>query len=447
MVNRILKLAGFLSVFTAILLFSNINFASASAAENLRGWANNSTYGYISFNCLDDGYAGHFTFTFPFVFNIGPCAYNNHGVNLDDKNNFSGDAWNSVLGFITFNATSTPLDDFRTLCNNGNTCTTANSCTACYNEGDQKVYGYMKVVSTGEWIRLDNTIINPTTQMTNYLAPQPGIFSGYATSSFGSISFNCSDSGTCGTNDYKVRIGPLEIRQMVAPNWGSTEACTIGANHATLKWNRRSGTQTAYQVIVSTSNSTSTGVVVDSGQINNASTQFSFVTPSYDTPYYWFLRLWDETGAPIAWRQFNTSGTKDWITDNFARNSVIGNSKTFASYKHEFPRPNFSWTPSEIIIATTTNKFISSSVYYNSGAPTTPQACSGVSCIFSWATTDSGATILSPTASSTSIMFTKATSTAITLTSTDPDAYVCSTSTILNVNYALPLWKEIKAPN
>src|SRR5574344_3057251 len=101
-----LKIVGFLSVLTALLLFSDIKPTLASTAHNIRGWAYNSTYGYISFNCLDDGYAGRFPFAFPFLFNIPPCYSNSHGVNLDASNNFSGEAWNSVLGFIDFSSAS-----------------------------------------------------------------------------------------------------------------------------------------------------------------------------------------------------------------------------------------------------------------------------------------------------------------------------------------------------
>lgn len=434
-----LKIVGFLSVIAALLLFSNIKITSASEAHNIRGWAYNTTYGYISFNCLDDGYAGRFPFAFPFPFNIPPCYSNSHGVNLDFKNNFSGEAWNSVLGFIDFsNASSTPSDVFRTHCNG----CVSGVCSACYDETSREVFGYMRVRTTGEWIKLDG--LSTPTQITNYLDPLPGIFSGYATSTFGAISFNCADSGVCATNDYKVKIGPLEIRQMIAPNWAAAQACSLGAKNAVLKWNRRSGVQTGYQVIVSTANSTTTGVVYNSNQINTAATQVSLALPSYDTPYYWFLRLWDDASSPTPWRQFNTDNN-DWISDNYDRNLAksVDPKKTFTSYKHEFPLPTFTWTPEDIVIGTSSNSFISSSQYYNDS--NTLQFCTGATCSFLWTVTDPDVnTISNPTLASTSIMFAKATNTIITLFSTDDDIYTCSTSTALDINYALPLWREIK---
>lgn len=435
-----LKILGFLSVLTAILLFSSVKTTSASTAHNIRGWAYNSTYGYISFNCLDDGYAGRFPFAFPFLFNIPPCYSNSHGVNLDFKNNFSGEAWNAVLGFIDFSsASSTPSDTFRTHCNG----CVSGVCSACYDETSREVFGYMRIRSTGEWIKLDGLPV--PTQITNYLDPSPGIFSGYASSTFGAISFNCSDSGVCATNDYRVEIGPLEIRQMIAPNWAAEQACSLGAKNAVLKWNRRSGVQTGYQVIVSTDNSTSTGVVYNSGQVNTAATQVSVSLPNYDTPYYWFLRLWDNLSSPTLWRQFDTASSIDWISDNYSRNLARSSepTKTFTSYKHEFPLPLFTWSPEDIVIGTSSNSFISSSQYYNDS--NTVQLCTGSICSYQWSVTaPSYNTILNPTLASTSIIFTKATNTTVTLTLTDDDIYTCSTSTALNINYSLPLWREVK---
>ena len=200
--------------------------------------------------------------------------------------------------------------------------------------------------------------------------------------------------------------------------------------------------ETAYELIVSTANSTSTGVIVDTGKVSNNATQYYFTPPSYDTPYYWFLRLWDDTDTPIAWRQFNTNGTKDWITDNFTRNSQIGNLQTFTSYRHEFPLPSFTWSPTQIVVATTSNSFISNSSYYTDA--NSLQTCSGV-CSYNWSVSDAGAVITGTTSPSTSILFTRATNTSVTLSATDDDTYTCSTSTLLDVNFLLPTWKEVKA--
>ena len=450
MAKTFLKFIGFTAVLLAVFLLSPLQSAKASAAENIRGLAYNATYGYISFNCLDDGYAGNFPLTFTFAFNIPPCSFSQHGVNLDDDNIFSGDAYNSALGYLTFSTASTTPDGgaFRSNCEK-NVATSS----ACYREADGHVYGYLKIKSTGEWINLDDTSIPPTTSITDYNAPQPGIFSGYASSTFGSISFNCTDNvedpNACTTNPYEVKIGPVSIRNMVAPNWNAAAACAGGASKAVLAWNRRGGVQAAYQVIVSTANSSSTNVVYNSGIVPSlpSTSQTSPLPLSYDTPYYWFLKLWDSTGSSTPWRQFNTTGTKDWISDNFARNSAksANPNLTFTTYKHEFPHPSFTFSPAEISVATTSNSFVSTSNYFNDAGEY--KVCPvGSVCTYNWTVSDPAATVISSTSASTSIMFEKVTSTTVTLWSTDDAIYTCASSTVLDINYALPLWKEIKAP-
>ena len=453
MKNAFLKIGFFL----VVVIFGGVFFAphpaAADATHNIRGLAYNSSYGYISFNCLDDDFGARFPMSFPFTFYIGPCTVRESGVNLDENNNFSGEAWNSILGIITFNSASTPpTEHFRSACNNNGTCLAANNCTACYNEDDGHVYGYMQVVSTGEWIRLDSEVINPSTQISNYLSSQPGIFSGYAISTLGEISFNCADVGVCGTNSYYVRIGPLEIRQLQSPHWSAAEACSLAANRAVLKWSRRSGIQTAYQILISTQDSITNGIALDTGKVSSAANQYNVSGLDYDRSYYWFLRLWDGDDAPTAWRQFNTSVpnrlVQDWLTDNQAYNQAknpSGYTKTFTTYVHEYPRPIFTWSPEEITIATTSNAFVSNSRYFSSIAPTTSQSCNDGGCTYQWSTTDNLAVITSPTMASTSIEFATATSTAVTLRVTDNNNYSCATSTTLNINYQLPLWKEIKA--
>lgn len=448
--NKLLNFIIAFAVFFSVFFVLSPKESHAAAEHNIRGWAD-SPWGYISFNCLDDGFAGHFPFTFPFTFNMAPCLDNQHGVHLDFNNNFSGQAWNSLLGDISLESSLTPPDEnFRNLCNNGGTCTAANNCIACYNEVDEGVYGYMYVEGTGDWIRLDS----PTSvSLSNYEAVTPGIFRGYASASSttltGSVKFSCLDEGVCETNNYQVKIGPLEIRQMIAPNWSPGEACSLGqSNNAILRWNRRSGMQSAYQVIVSTSNSTTTDIVYNSGKvpntIQNPVKQVSFTT-AYNTSYYWFLKLWDENDVATDWRQFNTQGTKDWVTDNWDWNLVHSPEpyKTFTSYKHEFPKPFFTWEPEEIVAATTTNSFLSSSYYYDNSNIYT--ACNDASCSYLWTTSDPEDNILSPMTASTSINFARVSNNTIRLRATDTDGYSCATSTILDINYALPLWKEVKS--
>jgi hypothetical protein len=437
-----------LLIFSAVFLLYPKNEVQANASHNIRGWAYNSSYGYISMNCLDDNFAGRFTFTFPFTFFITPCSLSQHGVHLDVNNNFSGQAWNSILGFIDFNGATAPDYLFEASCQSA--CNAGNNCTACYNENTEKVYGWARVVNTGDWIKLNDVATSPTVGITNYNAGTPGIFSGYASSTISgigqAISFNCTNDGSCGTNPYAVRIGPLEVRQLIAPNWTPQQVCDSRiTNKAVMSWNRRSGTQGAYQIIVNNVNSTSTPFY-NSGKIMSSANQAIVTGLNLNQAYYWFVQLWDTAGSSTPWYQFDTNKAgivKDVLTDNNFRNGQIGNSKTFATYKHNFPLPSFTYPAGEIAIGTSTpfNGIISS--YYNDGQELKP--CSGGICVYKWSVIgDDRAVINSTTTASTTIIFGRATSTTVKLELTDDAPYTCSTSTVLSVNYALPLWKEIK---
>lgn len=425
--------------------------ASADINDNVRGIAYNATYGDISFNCLDDTAGGHFPYTFPFSFFVPACSSNTHGVNINSQGNFSGEAWNDGLGEITFYATSTPPDNYAFAANCPNTCNLANNCTACYRESDQKIYGWAKVLSTGEWWRFDGAF-SPQAAISSYISPNPGIFSGYASSSAGAISLNCSNDSSCATRDYKVYRWPLEVHDLSAPNWSFSQSCDNGALKSVMKWNITSGTQSAYQVLINTSNSTSSPFW-DSGKIIGSARQYMCPNSldgcalNYNTHYYFWVRLWDEDNATTSWRQYNT-GLGDTLTDNSAGNASSADpSLTYTTYSHEFPVPYFTWDPIDVLVGTTT-VFSGTSQYYTNAQPNTnPQACSYGPCAYLWTTTDLGAIIASSTYPNTNIVFAKATNTSVTLKSTDPDGYHCSTSTLLNVNFVLPIWKEIKPHN
>lgn len=424
----------------------------ASLNDNVRGRGWNPTYGLISFNCLDDDFSGTFPFTFTFSFNTPPCSLSTHGVNIDNNNNFSGEAWNPTLGFINFAPAVTPPDNYAFNSHCQSQCDAGNNCTACYNDADQRVYGWAQVENDGRWLEL-NSSVSPQTTITNYTNPQPGIFSGYASSSFGTISFNCSNDSSCGSQNYYVYMWPLELKMMTAPNWNASQACVNGARETVFKWYRRSGTQTAYRVVVNTTNSSSSPVF-DSGKIVGSASQLvcpgslcSF-TPAYGQSYYWWLQLWDENDNPTELFQFDTNNY-GVLTDNATENAAAHPSDsnlTFTNYKHEFPLPSFTWTPTDIIIGTST-EFDSQSRYFTSASPNTNSLlCPDGSCQFAWSVSDGAALITAPTHSTTSIVFYNNQPKTISLQVTDPDQYTCSTSSpVLQATYELPIWKEIKA--
>jgi len=435
----------------ALLAPSSFEVARASINENVRGLAS-SSQGFISFNCLDDDFAGRFPFTFTFRFNVPPCSFSQHGVNLSWDNIFSGLAWNPILGFIDFAPSSTPPDNYAFNVNCQFPCNAGNNCTACYNDENERVFGWAKVISTGDWIELNSAIV-PETTITNYLAPQPGIFSGYASSSFGAIMFNCANNGSCAEFDHKVYLWKLDLKEMSAPNWSFTDACSSGARRATFKWQRRSGTQTAYRIIVNTVNSTSSPIF-DSGVLPGSASQLvcpsplCAFTPNYNTSYYWWLQMWDENSIATDFFQFNTDNF-GILTDNIAANTLNNPDDpnyTFTNYKHEFPTPYFNWSPTDIIVGSSTD-FVSNSHYYTTASPgSNPQLCVDGVCQFFWQISDGAGLIANATQSSTTIVFWNNNPKSVSLQITDPDLYTCSTSSpVLTINFQLPIWKEVRA--
>lgn len=488
----------FISTFLVIIFFVIKN--AQAATSTIRGaawWGSQSSYLY--FNCADDvvgdrldvlnnlcggslyyfnnPYCG--TGLYVFHFYSAPCSSSQHQVYINSNGNFSGSAWNYAKGIITFDGTTTPDNYDFNLPANGNcpACTASNNCLACYNENTQKVYGWAHAADNS-WINLNPATTSPvqikswnvasSTSLgyinSDYL--KPGDFIGYATTSsdiYDSLSFNClSAGGGNGCTTYKIYISNLQIGHLSASNWNYSQACG-GALLANLSWDLKSGGsapngswpkidyQTGFQVIVSTNNSTTTGFIYDSGLQSGSAQSFeinktNFPAFTYDTNYYWWVRLRDQNNNWTEWYQFGATdghnGPADTITD-LGNTYSSPDAKTFKTYKHEFPSPYFTWSPYTVLVASSTEfTSIPDSRYYISG---TPQACSGSNCLYLWTTNDTGALISNATSATTSITFFSVATTTVSLELRDTDNYFCSTSTALVINYDLPIWREVKA--
>jgi hypothetical protein len=463
--STIFAIGGF---FIIVFLFAQPAQAANSTLRGLGYWGTN---GYVSFNCLDDVTGDRLDdignlYNLPeprgFHFFAPPCEYNQHAVTIDVNNNFSGQAWNYTKGYISFSGSATPPDSYAATSgtNCSNVCNASNNCWACYNESQQKVYGWARVDTTGEWIRLDSAAAIPvrlkTCNNSGTFPPldiQPGAFIGYASSPIGDLSFNCqsdTDPTACGTkNGYNVYISNLSIGSLSAPNWTYTEACdNNNALVANLMWCVKSGQQNAYEIVINDSDYGATPNTSNAfcwtGKIPSNTTNFfphlSCPRPMvYGHSYYWWIRLYDENGTPTEWYQYYGNSTAD--TDGNIDNNV----KTFTTYKHEFPTPFFIWSPDKILVGTTTT-FTASSTYYTDAQPTQPQACNIFACHYLWTVTgDNYAVISSSTEAITDIIFNKATDTTISLKVTDTANYFCTKALISSINYDLPIWREIKA--
>ncbi len=491
-----LKLAQKIFLVVTIFAWSFFVFQPVEASlSELRGkaWWGGSL-GYVYFNCLDDvigdqldveynlcggdgtkseaecvppDYAYHF-------FSTG-CVSLVHGVYIDESGKMSGSAWNHAKGLISFEATTTPdsaIPDRSMLSANCPVCFADPNCWACYNEANQKAYGWGRSTVDGNWLRLDGTE-TPQVQIKNwndasstipYYDIVAGDFIGTASSALGVLSFNCltESGGNCATRNYKVYIGNLQVGYMSAPNWGYSEACAGGARKVVLKWYLKSGfqpytaygnlEQTAYRVIVNTSDSTSTPVF-DSGKLPGSADQLVCPgslcawSPDYETNYYWWVQLWDAADQPTELYQYKYNSVSDTDGDSDTNN------QTFTTYKHEFPSPFMSWTPYDVSesvgspVEFASYSATTSSRFYTSASPSSGIDCTTPDCEYLWTVVNNEGTLISnPTAATTSITFMQAsTNTIVTLKITDLDGYFCSRAEEMSINYGLPLWREVKA--
>jgi hypothetical protein len=430
---------------------------------------------YLYFNCIDEG-TNRFPFTFPFYFSIDPCALEftghtlgegGYGVSIDNDNIFSGYARTNSgsTGLVSFQAGIPDGESYNTLYNNcptvdsGN-CNDTTNCSACYDEEDELVYGWAKVIDNDEYFSLHDE--GSAVGIYNYASSDPGYFLNYANyDKWGKMSFNCSNDSECDSDDYKVYRWDLKIREMSAPNWSYTQACSAdGALKSVFGWQLASGEPTHYELKLSTNSEFTTAT--SSGKQNYSNNFLACPGDScpsnigdlldYKTSYYWWLKLYDDdNGIYTDWVQFDHSGEGIGnLTSNQDYNDEVSleSDLTFTTYRHEFPSPFFSWFPENIIAGTSTDFWVTDeSGYYTDNDPNNLFSCYGDDCDASYLwTSNSQAVISSSTAATTSIIFTKIISNQrISLQMTDPTEYYCSTSSMMTtINYNLPLWREVK---
>jgi len=410
----------------------NIKISNAGASSNVSGYAWSSNIGWVSLNCTNDS----------------SCGSHDYGVNVDlATGNFSGYAWSSNIGWIDFGPTSGYPE--------------APNTAAYYDSATGAVTGWAKSLSLGNngWIKMSGSWTNGVS-----INSTTGDFSGYAWNGnatsdtqpgIGWLSFNCANDSSCGASNYKVVAGISSaptITDLTAPNWTFSQSGQYGALKAKLGWVFNSSvgsSESAYEVIVNTSNSISSPVF-DSGKClgyNNPTNkckidigvdQFpidSAITLNYNTPYYWWVKVWDNNDESSDLIQYNTA--QDTPTE-----ANDGSPFTFTSYKHEMPDVDFyrfPLSPNEDEEVT----FTDNSHIYSSAAPTTAIDCTEALCDWQWSLTGSG-TISDETASTTTIIFNSSSSATVTLKVTDNEGYYTSVSKIININTPLPNWKEVK---
>jgi hypothetical protein len=217
------------------------------------------------------------------------------------------------------------------------------------------------------------------------------------------------------------------------------------ALNAELEWNfvdpDPGSAQTAFQVMLSTSATTSTAPLLDTGKRSLTVNQYLVATTgpdilNYSTPYYWWVRVWDDFGFVSSWHKFDV-GNGDILTEN---NSNVS-PQTFTTFKHQMPNAFFDYRPLKPLAyypVTSTD----ASYYFDAG--NTRHNCTNTTCSWFW----SGTNILSndtPNSSSTVTTFSYGSGAHIKLHVTDPDGYICGTTSPDFFVDLLPNWKENQA--
>jgi len=498
-------------VFSAVLVYRDfllkefgkeVFIAQAGTSDNVYGFAWSENIGWISFNSTDcDTDSNGFIDTDAMVLGCGgdnttDTAFN-YGVDIEKvdvgtRGNFSGYAWSSNVGWISFEEGNVPGSDYSFNANCPGTCDSAHNCTACYSWINQKVYGWAKILALGDdgWVKFRDaswadgvTIDSADSEFSGWAWNEDGNGTG-----IGWISFNADDCNNNGSVfngtpagcpdpgtpyfDYKVKGDvntPPTADNLSAPNWseasvGGNVCSTHQALIARLKWRYNDDVALdgkAYQIVINTTNlgDPSVGGDFDTGKClksdgvhddciidfagNNAfcleDGGYCWYTVSishfgafnYNKHYYWWVMVWDNDDVASDWKQYDT----DPDTDN--DDGVI---LTFTTYKHEFPNPSFTWyipdpSAEEQVL------FNGSAKYYTGGFGTEAD-CTDVSCNWLWTAIPPAVNIYNPNSSSTIMEFNKGVQQA-TLEVGDGD-YLCSTSTTFDVKLKLPTWKETK---
>lgn len=421
---------------------SNFALASGGSSGNVSGFAWSNNFGWVSLNSRDCDINNNGTFEGPAEtptpapdgcpLSGGATAYS---VNIDNSGNFLGYAWSENLGWINFGPTSGYP--------------TAPNSAAHYDSVSGKVTGWAQVLSLGAdgWLKLgDATWASQSTSINS----GTGEFNGFAwngnvdtTSGLGWLSFNCSTGGASGENicvsnsNYKVVVTGLNpapsVTNLSAPNWGPADACSVsGAKRAILRWNFVGSAQSAYQVIISTSTATSSPVVDTGKVLSETARQYLVSSLAWNTAYYWWVRVWDDTNATSSWVQYNNSPD----TDN-----NDGALLTFTTYKHEFPDSAFSFSPTKPANGQTV-AFTDHSSVYLTASPATAITASTTNATWAWSF--SGGVPSVSIAANPQSAYSSIASSSASVIITDQDNYQCGTSTVFSANVEQPNWLEVK---
>jgi hypothetical protein len=450
--------------------FAALDFGVALSANNVSGWAWSENIGWISFNCNNSELpAPRCTIDYGVHICTSETDERCAAVAAPKTGKFVGYAWSrgtdidvGGVGWIKFD----PVGPYPTC--PISTCPTGSpnySTKADLSTG--KVTGWARVCAAAPdpstcgggvganpnaggwdgWILLGPIVKgSPPTDYGVLIdfSVSPAQFRNWAWGSdvVGWISFNCSNQGVCSASNYKVITSfifnqpPSAINLSVDPP-NSTDYCGItGYPLVRLRWqfSDLGDSQSAYQIQVATSSGFSP-LVLDTGKITGLPGQSQafviqppYPTLSWNTTYYWRLKVWDSKDTP----------STDWIV--YQNN--IPPPESFTTASHSYPYPNFTPSPKNPAIEEVVT-FIDNSKCYSSPGNTEYSCSTGGSISYLW---DFGNGQTSTTKGDATTTYTTTGSKTVRLTITDNSltpAGSCDAARQVTIALPLPEWEEI----
>ncbi len=391
-------------------------YVKAGTGDNVSGFAWSENIGWINFNNTSGGGAV------------------NYGVNIDPATgNLSGFAWSENIGWISF-APAGPYPEAPDY--SAKLDTTTNGVTgwarACAGAANADCTGGANPLAGGwdGWIKMSGVAADGNPYGVSRSVCD---LTGYAWGSdvmdwikFKGVAQDGAPYGVtttfCGIINSPPSATDLQVSQ---PDY-----CFSGPG-GIFSWvfsgTDVGGNQSAYQVQID-NNSGFTSPEDDSGKVISSSN--SYATPlgklSYNTNYYWRLKVWDSRDAASSWIEYNDPADPDGD----------GNSRTFTTPVHEYPGPNisgdwFNWSPylptanEDILFADQTQVY-------------------GVAAKSSWLWNFQNASPTASTLQNPTVEFLFAGNMSATLKITDSDGFSCtSPPAVIRVQLPLPEWEEI----
>lgn len=286
-----------------VLNFYQTPFTQAGSGDNVFGWAWSENTGWISFNNTSGG------------------GGINYGVNIASDGTLSGYAWSENIGWITFNPAELAG------CPSG-------TCKAWVDLATGQFSGWAKALAGASgwegWIKLRGANYGVDLNFTTKE------FEGWAWGDtvVGWVSFNCKNQLVCSASDYKVKTSFSFPPRATNPVVDQGDYCSYPL-HPIFSWTFTDPDPTdfqgAYRIQIDDDSNLDDSPLIDScspwpgtcSQGNNSLSYTTLSPLSYDTTYWWRVKVWDNNGVESIWT----------------------NGPSFTTVKHAYPRPDFVCTP------------------------------------------------------------------------------------------------------